>query len=71
MCMNLFQINEPVHVYYLYQFICEIIGLVVVSSNTKAVVTVSCVYQLITSAQIYSSSLCVRLHDLYVHFRPL
>ena len=37
MFINPFKINEPVHVYYLCQFICEIVGLVVVSSNTKAV----------------------------------
>ena len=59
MFMNLFKVNEPLHVYYLCQFICEIIGLVVVSSDTKAVVMmVSSAYQLMTSAQIYHSVLC-------------
>ena len=54
MLMNVFNINEPVHVHHPYQFICEIVGLVVVGSNTKAVVViVSSAYQLITSAQIY------------------
>ena len=51
MFMNVFKINEPVHVYYLCQFMYKIIGLVVVSSNTKAaIVMVSSAYQLIISA---------------------
>ena len=72
MFINLFKVNEPVHEYYLYQFICEIVGLVVVSSNRKAIVVIiSSAYQLIKSALIYRSVLSVRLHDLCVHFRPL
>ena len=59
MLINLFKIIEPVHVYYLCLFICEIIGLVVVSSNTKGVVvTVSSAYHLIISAQVYHIALC-------------
>ena len=34
MYMNLFKTNSSVHVYDAYKFICEIVGLVVVSSNT-------------------------------------
>ena len=48
MFMNPYEINEPEHV---YQIISEIIGKVVVRSNTKAVVViVSSAYQLIISA---------------------
>ena len=57
--MNPFKINEPVHVHAQCQFICEIVGLIVLSSNTKAVVViVSSAYQLITSAEIYPNDLC-------------
>ena len=59
MSMNLLKIDQPGHAYNLYQFICKILGLVVVSSNSKAIVAiVSSAYQLITSAQIYRSALC-------------
>ena len=55
--MNLIKIREPV--YDLCHFICMIVGLVVVSSNTKAVVVVvSSAYPLITSVQICCSALC-------------
>ena len=50
--------NESVHVSDPYRFISEIVGLVVVSSNTMAmVVIVGSAYQLMTSAQIYHSAL--------------
>ena len=58
MYMNLFKINELVCVYYLFQFIWEIMSLVVVSNNTMAIVVISSAYQLITSAQVYHSALC-------------
>ena len=59
MLMDRFRISEPVHLYDPYQFICEIVGLVVVNSNTKAVIViVSSAYQLIPSAHIYRSALC-------------
>ena len=59
MLMNHFKINEPGHVYDLYQFNCKIVGLVVVGSKTKAVVVIVCsAYKFITSAQIYHSALC-------------
>ena len=49
MLMNIFIINEPVHVYYL----------VVVSSNTKTVVVIiRSAFKLITSAYIHRSAVC-------------